>query len=297
MRKRLFLIGLATVAAITCLNAENKNEDTPVKANIISSGIKFSEGSVVYDNSLLVSNFGTAELNPMNTEGKGYISKINGDRSEIFISTDGNLNAPKGMAVSGNYLLIADVGKVVVYNLNKKSDAPQIIQMPEGNLFVNDIAIAGKYAYISVTNTGKIFKLNRTNLSHVSSSDLSEYASVTGANGLVIDGNKMYITSYPADGKTTADNVIYIIEKMDTPAPQKLITREGQYDGIACSSGKLYFSSWVNGEIGYVDLKTKAVKLLSIENAKLTGPADISIFQNKLYIPNLPASEIVVIPL
>lgn len=297
MKRRLLLIFVVVLTSVSGIRAEKKIEKTPHKTTVITSGIKFSEGSVIYENTLLVSNFGTKESDPMNNEGKGYISKINGTSSEIFIPADGNLSAPKGMAIVDNHLLIADIGKVVIYNLNKKKEKPQIITMPTGNVFVNDIAIAGKYAYITVTNTGKIFKFDTSNLSNTTSYQLEEYTSIIGANGLVIDGKKMYITSYPADGKTTTDNVIYIIEDMDTPQPKKLITRQGQYDGIALNGEKLYFSNWVNSEIGYIDLKTKEVSLITIDGAKLTGPADITIFQNKLYIPNLPSSEIVIISL
>lgn len=57
--------------------------------------------------------------------------------------------------------------------------------MPEGNLFVNDIVISGSSAYVSVTNTGKIFKLDLSTPDALNASMLSEYASVPGANGLV----------------------------------------------------------------------------------------------------------------
>lgn len=297
MTQRLFLVLAATLTALSCSETEPTVAASPVKATVISSGLKFCEGSVVYGNSLLVSNFGTTDLNPLNTEGKGYIVKVDGAKSEVFIAADGHLSGPKGMAISEDRLFIADVGKVVVYNLKNKAEAPQSITLPDGNLYANDVVISGSTAYISVTNTGKIFKLNLSKPEALSAADLSEYATVVGANGLLLDNKRMYIASYPADGVTTADNVIYIIGDLANPNPEKFITREGQYDGVAIAGNKLYFSSWVNGEIGYVDMTTKKVEIVLIEAAKLTGPADITILKDKLYIPNLPASEVVVIPL
>lgn len=303
--QRFFWVLAATLTALSCSEAESTTAAPSAKAMVISAGLKFCEGSVAYGNSLLVSNFGTTVLNPLNTEGKGYIVKVDGAKSEVFIAADGHLSGPKGMAISGDRLFIADVGKdagkdvgkVVVYNLKNKAEAPQSISLPEGNLYANDVVISGQMAYISVTNTGKIFKLDISKPEALSAAALSEYATVVGANGLLLDNKQMYIASYPADGVTTADNVIYIIRDLANPNPEKFITREGQYDGVAIHGDKLYFSSWVNGEIGYVDLMTKSVEIMPIEGAKLTGPADITILQNKLYIPNLPASEVVVVPL
>lgn len=290
MKRELFFGFIASLAVVGCTT------QSPV-ATVISEGLKFCEGSITYGASTLVTNFGADELNPLNSEGKGYVMQINGDKTEVFIPNDGSLSAPKGMAIQGDYLYIADVGKVVVYNLKERNKAPQTISMPDDNVYVNDIAISGQVAYISVTNTGKIFKLDITTPEALDVSMLSEYANVVGANGLFIEGNKMYVASYPANGTTTSDNVIYVINDITTPTVEKLITREGQYDGVATYEGKLYFTNWVNGEVGYVDLKTNEVKLVEIKDIVFKGAADITIKDGVLYIPDLPSSVVVAFPL
>lgn len=297
MIQKLLSLLVAFAAVLASVSADSKLINLPIKKHRLSDGLRYCEGSVVYGNSLLVSNFGTEKLDPLNNKGKGYIVKTDGVKSEVCIAADGNLSAPKGMAISGGHLFIADVGKVVVYNLNNKTVKPQIIVMPKGNLFVNDIVVADKWAYISVTNTGKIFQLDISNISALSADKLTVYASVPGANGLVVDGKRMYVASYPADGNTTLDNVIYLIADRSAPKPQKFIKRKGQYDGLALYKNRLYFTNWVNTEIGYVDVSTKTVKLITLDGSKLTGPADISVWRDKLYIPNLPSSEILVLPL
>lgn len=289
--KKLLLAAILIVG-VGCNEVEGQS---PVSSSVkvITQGLKFCEGSVAHGSSLLVSNFGTAELNPLNTEGKGYIAKLNGNQTEVFIPTDGHLSAPKGMAISGDYLYIADVGKVVVYRLDATPVYQTTLTLPEGNLFVNDIVTFGKSAYISVTNTGKIFKLDLSNPANLTSANLSEYADVTGANGLLLEGKTLYVASYPADGNTTAENVIYKIADIAHPVVEKLIDRAGQYDGLAIKGDKLYFSSWVGPEIGYVDLKSNQVTLLPMTGATLTGPADLTVVGDKLYIPNLPSSQVI----
>ena len=287
--KKAFTLLTFTALLLACQGNKNEgNNPTPsTNVTVMTENLKFNEGSVIYNSTLLFSNFGSDELNPLGTDGKGYITKLVDGKMETFIAADGNLDAPKGMAIKDEKLYIATVGKVVVYDLTKQEAAPIIINMPEGNLFVNDIVIYGDNAFVSVTNTGKIFKLNLTDHS------LNEYVDIVGANGLIVDGKAMYIASYPADGVTTSSNVIYKIEDVDAPVVSKFIEREGQYDGLALNKSKLYFTSWVNGEVGYVDIATKEVTLLDLSEQKIVGPADVSILNDTLYIPDLPQSRVI----
>lgn len=265
--------------------------------SVLVENLRYCEGSVAYGNSLLISNFGSAELNPLNDEGKGYITCFDGKEVSVFIPADGTLDAPKGMAVKGDYLYIADVGKLVVYNMVNKSMEPVVVPFPEGHLFVNDVVIDENTAYISVTDSSKIFSLDITSPTMLTSEMLTEYASVPGANGLLLVGKKMFIASYPPDGFTTEYNKIYQIIDLANPVPMKYIDRLGQYDGLVMKDYKLYFSNWVNGEIGYVEMATKKVTMIDLGDVKLSGPADMSLFNDAIYVPDLPQSRVVRIEL
>lgn len=283
MKKTLTLLAF-TALLVAC--QENRTEENDLNVTVITENLKFNEGSVPFGSTLLFSNFGSDELNPLGKDGKGYITKLVNDKTEMFIEADGNLDSPKGMAIKDGFLYIADVGKIVIYDIVEPGAAPLIVNMPEGELFVNDIAIHNNYAFVSVTNTGKIFKLDLANHS------LHEYVDIPGANGLIVEGKSMYIASYPADGVTTSNNVIYKIEDLDAPVVSRFIDRAGQYDGLALAKSRLYFTSWVDGEVGYIDLETKKVTLFNLSNQKIGGPADISILGNTLYIPDLPHSRV-----
>ena len=52
------------------------------------------------------------------------------------------------MYLDGERLFIADVNKVMVYDLNTPTQ-PQTLQMPEGDLFVNDMAAADGTLYFA----------------------------------------------------------------------------------------------------------------------------------------------------
>lgn len=288
-------LGMAFIALVVIATSQSKM-DAQSSANIIGEHLRFSESTYPYKEGLLIANFGTEQLNPLNSEGKGYIVYSKEGKNRVLIPSDGFLSAPKGMFVRNGHLFVCDVNKVVVYNLNNSSLKPHIINMPEGNLFVNDLAASGNNLYVSVTNTDKIYRIDISDLSHIGAP--VEWVEVAGPNGLLVEEGVMYIASYPADGNTTDKNVIYRIANLDTPRPERFITLPGQYDGIALSTNKeaLYITNWLPAQISKVDLKSKAVTPLnlSLERA-LAGPADISTANGVLYIPDLPNSRVIMV--
>ena len=257
--------------------------------------LRYCESTYPYQEGILIANFGTSELNPLNSEGKGYIAYYKDGNTEVLIPADGNLSAPKGMFVRNDYLYVCDVNKIVVYHLTQKEEQPQVIMLPEGNLFVNDLAADGNYLYASVTNTNRIFRLDISNPAQPGEPE--EWLQVSGPNGLLIRNGVMYVASYPADGVTKAENVIYRIDNLSQPVTQKLTEITGQYDGIAFSSdGKsLIVTNWTPAQLSKIDLGNGRVSPMEIKlDQPLTGPADITVKDGFIYIPDLPNSRVII---
>lgn len=258
--------------------------------------IRFCESTYPYNNGILVANFGTETLNPLNTEGKGYILFVKDGKSEVVVPADGNLSAPKGMFLRDGYLYICDVNKIVVYNISKKGTKPVTIQFPEGNLFVNDLVADKNYLYASVTNTDKIFRIDISN--PAAPGKPHEWATVAGPNGLLMVDGEMYVASYPADGVTKDVNVVYRIKNLSNPSPEKFIEVSGQYDGIALSKDRksIYLTNWTPAQISRLNLSDKSLVPLKINlQEPLIGPADITVANGKIYIPDLPNSRVVIV--
>lgn len=263
---------------------------------IENEGIRFCESTYPYNNGILVANFGTEALNPLNTEGKGYILFVKDGKSEVVVPADGNLSAPKGMFLRDGYLYICDVNKVVVYNISKKGTKPVTIQFPEGNLFVNDLVADKNYLYASVTNTDKIFRIDISN--PAAPGKPQEWATVAGPNGLLMIDGEMYVASYPADGVTKDVNVVYRIKNLSNPSPEKFIEVSGQYDGVALSKDRksIYLTNWTPAQISRLNLSDKSLVPLKINlQEPLIGPADITVANGKIYIPDLPNSRVVIV--
>lgn len=293
----LFIV-LAVLSSCGSGKKQNAQEQEHNAVMVINEDMRFCESTYPYKGGLLIANFGTEELNPLNTEGKGYILFYKEGKITTLIPADGNLSGPKGMFEKDGYLFICDVNKIVVYNLNALSDAPQVIKLPEGDLFVNDLAANGNTLYASVTNTGRIYSIDITDLANMDKAVPVEWCEVPGPNGLVVNGNSMYIASYPADGKTTEDNVVYYIADLKQPKPEKFITEAGQYDGVVLSADKktLYVSNWVPAGVSAINMETKAIAPLDLK-VPVIGAADMSLVDGILYIPDLPNSQVIIYPL
>lgn len=292
MKKRT-RISLSMAAALL-LSACATTPPAP-EVTIFSDGLRFCESTYPYNGGLLVANFGSTQLDPLNSEGKGYIVFYKEGASEVLIPADGNLSGARGMYVHGSHLFICDVNKIVVYNLAAKEEAPQVIVLPEGEAFVNDLAADGNTLYASVTNTGHIFRLDISDPAHIGTPEL--WLSIPGPNGLVIRDGAMYVATYSPDGEAKSDNVIYRIGDLSNPEAEPFVSVPGQYDGIAFSGdGKwLYVTNWTPAGISRIDMQTREITpvALSLEQP-LVGPADMTVADGKIYIPDLPNSRVVI---
>lgn len=272
----------------------------------ISEHLRFNEGSVVGRNAILFSNFGGDNLDPLNKNGKGYIVALDKNGSRVMIQPDGNLNAPKGMAIKDEYLFIADVSAIWIYNMKHLDETrPVKIKFAEEDSFVNDIIIKGDLLLASVTNTGRLYTVDVSEPEKLGGAVPILVASIPGANGLIEHDGKLYIASYNPTGTPDASNVIYAIDITQPNAEMVnlLGSRKGQYDGVALNEDGscLYFSNWKNAEgkaeVGFIDLKNgNAVTILDL-GVELQGPADILIYDKYLYIPDLVASKIYIMAL
>ncbi len=285
--KKIFFSAAVLALTVSCAQPEND-----LSVTVLSDSIRYCESVLVDGDRLLVANFGTEELNPLNQEGRGYILAVTADSTRTLIPADGTLSGPKGMRIRDHHLYIADVGKLVIYDLNALDSLPRVVSFPEGELFVNDLAFMDSILYVTVTDAGKLYRLNV----NVPTDTLQWVADIPGANGILIKDRTAYIASYPPDGVTTEANVIYRIDDLQNPQVAPLTDRQGQYDGLVLSADgrKLYFTSWEEGQIGYYNFDNGEVTLLDMTEVP-AGPARMDVQGNKLYIPDLPNSRVIVV--
>ncbi|MDD3479239.1 MAG: hypothetical protein PHI42_02480 [Paludibacteraceae bacterium] len=278
------MIGLLVVLAMMACVREK---------DVLTRNLQICYSVCPYQDGLLISNWGTDSINPLNQEGKGYIAFHKEGVTSILIPADGTLSAPKGMAVKDDYLFVADVNKVVVYNLNETSDQPQVISFPEGNDFVSDVAIIGNVLLAAVTNTSSIYALDISNLAHINVGSLAVYAVVPGATSLCVSDYHLFIGSSTTYGEPTEFNVIYMIDDLSNPVAQPITHRIGQYQDLALTPDgeSLYFIDKNSKELGRLEFATGVVDFIAVP-MKWQSPSSLVWWNDQFVIADRSMSTI-----
>jgi gluconolactonase len=289
MKKLIFVI--ATVLASGCANqAETaKNVNTPLQK---ITGLKTPESVVqAKDGRIFIS-----EIGEFGKDGDGQITMIDksGKRS-VFAS---GLNDPKGLAVIGINLYVADKDKINKISPDGSASVfvaasafpakPQFLNDleadPQGNLYVSDSG--------DIMGTGKggaIYKLDATGKVTLLI-DGKQDARVMAPNGLLADdtGNILIYVDFTS-------GVLYSYNQK-TKALTDIAEGFGGGDGIVHhSNGAMFVSDWKSGKVFSVSTKGDVVLLKD----GFKSAADIAITKDETYImvPDMKAGELDFIPL
>jgi sugar lactone lactonase YvrE len=287
---------LAVLALAACVKAETNVDSTAATGDSAAAptgqmkmgetgGMNVPE-SVRYDADLDVFFVSNINGNPSQKDGNGFIAVVRADSTGIvkMLAESGKtpaaggkavtLNAPKGMAIKGDTLWVADIN--VMRAINKRTGASIVDVTVANSTFLNDVAI-GPDGAVYVTDTGiafdstggmthpgvnRIFRIAGGRVTTVAEGD-----SLRNPNGLAYDAtNKRWVLA-PFDGKdvqTLGDGA---------KVPALLVTGPGQYDGIEIlADGRVFVSSWADGSI-YMIKDGAMSKVVS----GVDQPADIGI--------------------
>jgi len=236
--------------------------------------------SVIYDESrkaLYVSNINSRAK----TKGRnGFISKLSLDGKITDLHWVDSLNAPKGMAIVGDKLFVADITELVEIDINNRKILSRI--SIKDSKMLNDVTSDpdGK-VYISDSEGNKIFEYNKKEVSEWLSFGLNR------PNGLLISGDSLFLAS----AGSMDFNAINIVNRQKT----LLTAGINRGDGIAATGEKGHFlvSDW-EGEIFLIHPDNTKVSLLNTKEQKL-NTADIWYIpgQNLLLVPTFFGNSVV----
>jgi acetyl esterase/lipase len=235
--------------------------------------------SVLYDPEADVYLVANIKGDPSEKDNNGFISRISPDGDVIALKwIDGaaenkppfTLNAPKGMALSGDRLFVADIDMVRVFN---RETGTWLGEIPvEGARFLNDVAAAEEgTVYVTDSRTGIIHLINLD-------WTVEQIARLEDPNGIqVLDETILVIGGSNQIFRLGEDGTL--IPEYKTPA--------GGLDGLVLlDDGRVLVSSWTASAVYQINTDRQASELFSDVNA----PADIG-FDTKRNLVLIPYFE------
>lgn len=311
--KRKILMAAAILGTIGLMNAckqkAQRADDNSLKVETrqdvkdnrrteraISNQLGYCESIYPDGNKLLIANYGASQNDPLNTNGQGYIVSYQNDSTVILIPADGNLSAPKGMYANNDYLFVSDVNKILVYNMDEPRTKPQVIRFPKADTNITNLVADGNTLYATVANTGNIYAIDIANMDKLNAAQPRLFAQVPGANDAIIQNDVMYITSAPAKGDATAENVIYYISDFDQPVPQKFINEAGQYYSITMSPDNqtMYVTNWSPSGIAKINMDTKAIDYMVLDTP-IKNATDLAFMDDVLYVADPSNNQVIAV--
>ena len=238
--------------------------------------------SVIYDpklNHLYVSNVNGSGVEK---DGNGFISIVSLDGKMVQEKWVAGLNAPKGLALHGRTLYVADIDELVTININNGS----IINKFKVNdaKFLNDVtASKNGDIYVSDMFLNRIHVLTEDNFSvWIESSDLE------APNGLLALENEIILGSWGkmTDGFATKipGHLKRISIKDKTIQSIGDGSSVGNLDGVESDDNHgFYVTDWISGKLLHIKSSGEVSELLDLPQ----GSADheVVIEMNLIFIP------------
>jgi len=256
-----------------------------------TSGMKVPE-SVRYDPELDVFYVSNINGNPSEKDNNGFIVRVRADSTNVvtMVAEAGKkgvtLNAPKGMALKGDTLFVADIDALREFNRRTGAPIRSVSLAAQKATFLNDVVVGGDGA-IYITDTGivfdakggmthpgvnRIFKIVGTKVTEAAKGD-----SLNNPNGITWDvaGSRFLLAPFGGPNVQTW-----------TPGqnPASLASGPGQYDGIeVLKSGNILVSSWADSAVHIVRGGGTMAPLVK----NVSAPADIGVDtkRNVLAVP------------
>jgi hypothetical protein len=286
-KSNLYLIGFMCFAFINCTSST----DETTEANAVETQTPTLELAWESDTTLLTPEsvlydaandfYYVSCINGVPPDAKdsdGYIAKMDANGKIIADKWATGMSAPKGMALVGNTLYVADISKIVMIDVTagKISGEKEI----EGAAFLNDMdAASDGTVYFTDSGTKKAYSMKDGEVKELfTNNDLAQI------NGVYVDGDNLTFASMESG------NVVNYSLSSNTATVISDSLFGG--DGVKKYKDGYIISNW-NGEVYHLTADWKKTKILDTKDTKLNA-ADIEVVESKnlLLVPTFFGNKV-----
>ena len=281
------LLKLLLLISIVSFSSINQANDLALTKLWEMDGLSTPE-AVVYDkqtNSLYVSNINGS---PFEKDRNGFISKVSLEGNIEVLKWSVGLSAPKGLAIHGDNLYVADINELIEISLKNGEIKRRFYDA--NAVFFNDVISADDGTiYVADSGTNTIHQLDANGFSKwLKSVDLKS------PNGLLMEKDRMLVTAWGSDEEANT----YPGQVLSISLDDKSITvigdkhSEGNLDGIKKNTNGDYFiTEWTVGKLLLLSQSGESTTLLMLGK----GMADLDYINSKkmLILPMLMSNKLV----
>lgn len=203
-------------------------------------------------------------------DGNGFISIITQNGQVVEKSWVSGLNAPKGMAIDGQFLFVSDIDHLVKIDIATKEIVERL--PVEGAAFLNDVAVTDEGVLVSDSGKARIYSVN----DGVVSVWLAD-EQLGGVNGLTAQADRLLITTMEKGELLSFD--------WSTRELSVIADEMKNADGIEQHSDGFYVVSSWPGKLYRISEEGEKTVVLDTEAEKIFLN-DITLVGDTVYAPN-----------
>lgn len=291
----------ALLTVLTLLTLSCKKEDAAPQAAAPTDSLTVADSfrtpeSVLYDPTMDVYIVSNINGSPVGRDDNGFLSRVAPDGRVVELkwvdggSDSSTLHAPKGMAIRGDTLFVADIDTVRLFDrttgtalgawgVSGAAFLNDVAASPDGSVYVSDTGLDAQFT----AGNGGIYRFDATGRS-----SLLVRMRGNGPNGIIADSSGVFVVSWNGDyAHVTPRGDVHPLARSAHP----------QLDGlIRLPNGQFVASVWHDSSL--IRLTQGDTAWTKIAGG-LESPADIGYDtrRNRVLIPLFQANRVEIRPL